>query len=95
MARPGGFLKSNASARPSPISFRGIVYLADAVGTQTETLAIRGLSVGVGIGRVARREAATALLVGLTCCTGLGTTQRSGRGHWPPSYRTCCPSCST
>jgi magnesium transporter len=42
-----------------------IVYLADAVGTQTETLAIRGLSVGVGIGRVARREAATGLLVGL------------------------------
>jgi magnesium transporter len=42
-----------------------IVYLADAVGTQTETLAIRGLSVGVGIGGVARREAATGLLVGL------------------------------
>jgi magnesium transporter len=42
-----------------------IVYLADAVGTQTETLAIRGLSVGVGIGRVASREAATGLLVGL------------------------------
>jgi magnesium transporter len=43
----------------------GIVYLVDAVGTQTETLAIRGLSVGVGIGRVARREATTGLLVGL------------------------------
>ena len=43
----------------------GIVYLADAVGTQTETLAIRGLSVGVGIGRVARRETTTGLLVGL------------------------------
>jgi magnesium transporter len=43
----------------------GIVYLADAVGTQTETLAVRGLSVGVGIGGVARREAATGLLVGL------------------------------
>ena len=26
----------------------GIVYLADAVGTQTETLAVRGLSVGSG-----------------------------------------------
>ena len=35
----------------------GIVYLADAVDTQTETLAISGLSVGVGIGRIARREA--------------------------------------
>ncbi|BCJ75828.1 magnesium transporter [Catellatospora sp. IY07-71] len=43
----------------------GIVYLADAVGTQTETVAIRGLSVGVGIGRIAAREALTGLLVGL------------------------------
>ena len=43
----------------------GIVYLAAAVGTQTETLAIRGLSVGVGIGGVVGREAATGLLVGL------------------------------
>ncbi len=42
----------------------GIVYLADAVGTQTETLAIRGLSVGVGIGGIVRREALTGLLVG-------------------------------
>jgi magnesium transporter len=42
----------------------GIVYLADAVGTQTETLAIRGPSVGVEIGRIARREAVTGLLVG-------------------------------
>jgi magnesium transporter len=43
----------------------GIVYLADAVGTQTETLAIRGLSVGVGIRRVAGREALTGLSVGV------------------------------
>lgn len=43
----------------------GIVYLADAVGTQTETVAIRGLSVGVGIRRIAAREALTGLLVGL------------------------------
>ena len=35
----------------------GILYLPDAVDTQTETLAISGLSVGVGIGRIARREA--------------------------------------
>jgi magnesium transporter len=42
----------------------GIVYLADAVGTQTETLAIRGLSVGVGIGRIVKREALTGFLVG-------------------------------
>lgn len=43
----------------------GIVYLADAVGTQTETLAIRGLSVGVGIRRIAAREALTGLAVGV------------------------------
>lgn len=43
----------------------GIVYLADAVGTQTEALAIRGLSVGVGIRRVVAPETLTGLLVGL------------------------------
>lgn len=43
----------------------GIVYLADAVGTQTETLAIRGLSIGVGIRSVVRREALTGLSVGV------------------------------
>lgn len=43
----------------------GIVYMADAVGTQTETLIIRGLSVGVRIGEVVRRELLTGLLVGL------------------------------
>jgi magnesium transporter len=42
----------------------GIVYMADAVGTQTETLVIRGLSVGVPIGRVVRRELVTGLAVG-------------------------------
>jgi magnesium transporter len=44
----------------------GIVYMADAVGTQTETLIIRGLSVGVSIAGVVRRELATGLLVGVT-----------------------------
>ncbi|MEQ4204207.1 magnesium transporter [Actinopolymorpha sp. B9G3] len=43
----------------------GVVYMADAVGTQTETLVIRGLSVGVGIRRVVVRELVTGLLVGL------------------------------
>jgi magnesium transporter len=44
----------------------GLVYMADAVGTQTETVIVRGLSVGVPIRRVVRRELATGLLVGLT-----------------------------
>jgi magnesium transporter len=43
----------------------GIVYLADAVGTQTETLVVRGMSVGVSIERVFMREALTGALIGL------------------------------
>jgi magnesium transporter len=43
----------------------GIVYMADAVGTQTETLVVRGLSVGVSIRSMLRREALTGLLVGI------------------------------
>lgn len=47
----------------------GIVYMADAVGTQTETLVIRGLSVGVPIGGVVRRELITGLGVGTILAT--------------------------
>ena len=43
----------------------GVVYMADAVGTQTEALVIRGLSVGVPVRRVVRLESLTGLLVGL------------------------------
>jgi len=46
----------------------GIIYLADAVGTQTETVVVRGLSVGVGMGRMAGRE----LLAGLAMGAALG-----------------------
>ncbi|HXV93445.1 MAG TPA: magnesium transporter [Pseudonocardia sp.] len=49
----------------------GVVYLADAVGTQTEALVVRGLSVGVGVRRVAPREAVTGVLLGLLFA-GLG-----------------------
>jgi len=41
-----------------------IVYMADAVGTQTETLAVRGLSVGVPIRRFAAKELETGALIG-------------------------------
>ena len=41
-----------------------LVYIADAVGTQTEALVIRGLSVGVRIRTVVRREVLTGLLIG-------------------------------
>jgi magnesium transporter len=43
----------------------GVVYMADAVGTQTEALIIRGLSVGVTVRRVVARELVTGLLIGL------------------------------
>lgn len=42
----------------------GIVYLADAVGTQTETVVVRGLSVGVRLERVLVLELLTGLGVG-------------------------------
>lgn len=43
----------------------GIVYLADAVGTQTETVVIRGLSVGVGLRQMVKPELLSGLLMGL------------------------------
>jgi magnesium transporter len=44
----------------------GIVYLADAVGTQTETLIIRGLSVGVSMRSTLVREIITGVAIGAT-----------------------------
>ena len=43
----------------------GVVYLADAVGTQTEALVIRGLSLGVSIRSVVRRELMSGVVLGL------------------------------
>src|SRR5687768_7560629 len=43
----------------------GIVYLADAVGTQTETVVVRGLSVGVGMRRMVGRELLAGLAIGV------------------------------
>lgn len=42
----------------------GVVYMADAVGTQTETVLIRGLSVGVGVRAVLRHELLTGAIIG-------------------------------
>ncbi len=44
----------------------GIVYLADAVGTQTETVVVRGLSLGVPLRRVLLKELFTGVMIGLT-----------------------------
>ena len=43
----------------------GVVYMADAVGTQTEAVVIRGLSVGVTVGPIVVRELLTGLTIGL------------------------------
>jgi magnesium transporter len=50
----------------------GIVYLADAVGTQTETVVVRGLSVGVGMRRIAARELLAGLAIGLALAAVAG-----------------------
>ena len=42
-----------------------VVYMADAVGTQTETVVIRGMAIGVPLRRIARRELATGLIIGV------------------------------
>lgn len=42
----------------------GVVYLADAVGTQTEAIMIRGLSVGIEMRKVFRRELISGALIG-------------------------------
>ena len=43
----------------------GIVYMADAVGTQTETILIRGLSSGLTVRSVVRRELITGAIIGV------------------------------
>lgn len=41
-----------------------VVYMADAVGTQTETLLIRGMSANIDVRKVVRRELITGVLIG-------------------------------
>jgi magnesium transporter len=41
-----------------------VVYIADAVGTQTETLVIRGMAAGVPVRDVVVRELVTGILIG-------------------------------
>ena len=43
----------------------GIVYLADAVGTQTETVVVRGLSLGIPMRRMVGRELLTGASIGV------------------------------
>lgn len=61
----------------------GIVYLADAVGTQTETIVVRGLSVGVELRRMAAREVLAGIAIGvaLGALGGLLVWLRWGDGN--------------
>jgi magnesium transporter len=43
----------------------GVVYMADAVGTQTETVLIRGLAAGVRLRSVVQRELITGAVIGI------------------------------
>jgi magnesium transporter len=60
-----GFESSLAANVELAFFLPGIVYLADAVGTQTETLMVRGLSVGVSVREVVWREVLTGLSFGV------------------------------
>jgi magnesium transporter len=53
-------------ARPALAFFvPGLVYLADAIGTQTEAIAVRGLSLSrIGVGQLASGELRTGALIG-------------------------------
>lgn len=42
-----------------------VVYMADAVGTQTETVLIRGMSASIDVGKVVRRELITGIVIGI------------------------------
>ena len=61
-----------------------VVYMADAVGTQTEAVVIRGMSLGVPIRRIAARELLTGLVIGvLSRSASSSSPSRCGRS--PPS----------
>ena len=42
-----------------------VVYMADAVGTQTETVVIRGMALGVSVRSIFARELLTGLVIGV------------------------------
>jgi len=59
-----------------------VVYMADAVGTQTETLVIRGLALGVPIRAVVARELATGLVIGALARLALLPVRAPRLGRW-------------
>ena len=72
-----------------------IVYLADAVGTQTETVVVRGLSLGVPMRRMVSRELLSGLAIGVTLAAVAGplvlvALGRHGRGDFSRTGRVGC-----
>jgi magnesium transporter len=71
----------------------GIVYLADAIGTQTETLTIGGMSVGIRVERAFFRELMTGFFIGLILATiFIVLVLRAGSGwmlRWRSRWRSC------
>jgi magnesium transporter len=61
----GGFESQLESDVALAFFIPGVVYIADAVGTQTEALVVRGISVGVPIRSFAGRELFTGVVIGL------------------------------
>jgi magnesium transporter len=55
----------------------GVIYLADAVGTQTETLVVRGLALGLDFPRMLRKETLTGLGIGLVLASVFFLAARS------------------
>lgn len=71
----GGYEEEMAADVRLAFFVPGVVYMADAVGTQTEALVIRGMSIGTSLRRSFRLEVLTGLamgaLVGLTAFLGV------------------------
>ncbi len=71
----GGYEEEMAADVRLAFFVPGVVYMADAVGTQTEALVIRGMSIGTSLKRAFRLEVLTGLamgvLVGLTAFVGV------------------------
>jgi magnesium transporter len=60
----------------------GVVYLADAVGTQTEAILIRGLSAGIDLRKTVRRELASGAVIGLIVGAAFLPLAAVGWGNW-------------
>lgn len=61
----GGFEAQLAADLRIAFFIPGVVYMADAIGTQTEALVIRGMSVGASMRRAFRLESLTGVVIGV------------------------------